>query len=120
MKEQSVVYVKLEYEEALQSKRDILASQVGLLRMLQFMRHYRLLRMEELKLKAKTYRKIKDLITNINKIKTNLPRIKVPQLKKDKDEEFREKIKETATSNYDDSLETQLQEIQNRLREIGG
>ncbi|MCK4647798.1 hypothetical protein KAT24_02625 [Candidatus Pacearchaeota archaeon] len=121
MKEESLVYVKLEYDEALQSKKDILSSQVNLLKIIKVIRHYRVLRLEELKEKAKMYRKIKELIANIKKIKTNFPKIKIPQLKKsDEEKEFKEKIKETQESDHDDILETQLQEIQNKLRAIGG
>ena len=120
MKEESLVYVKLEYDEALQSKRDVLAAQVGLLRMIKLIRHYRLLRLEELKIKAQMYRKIKELTSNIKKIKTSFPQVKIPPLKKSNDEEFVRKIKETRTSNEDDGLDIQLQEIQERLRSIGG
>ena len=120
MKEESLVYVRLEYNEALQSKKDILASQAGLLKIIRIIRHYKLLRLEELKVKAKMYRKIKELIANIKKIKTSFPMIKMPQLKKSEEE------KENITKNIrerqgeDDALETQLQEIQNKLRAIGG
>jgi len=120
MKEESVVYVKLEYEEALQSKRDILTAQVGLLKTIKIVKNYRILRLEELKLKEKMYRKIKDLISNIKKIKTSFPTVKIPQLKKSDEEIFREKIKETKKSNGDDGLDIQLQEIQEKLRSIGG
>ncbi len=121
MKEENLVYVKLEYGEALQSKKDILASQVGLLKIMKVIRHYRFLRLEELRMKAKMYRKIKELIANIKKIKTNFPTIKIPQLKKDDEEkEFGKKIRETQESSYDDTLEIQLQDIQNKLRDIGG
>ncbi len=121
MKEENFVYVKLEYEEALESKKDLLASQVNLLRIIQMIRKYRLLRLEELKIKAKMYRKIKELVANIKKIKTDLPNVKVPQIKKSSEEEyFRNKIKETVGSEYDNSLEIQLQEIQEKLRDIGG
>ncbi len=121
MKEENPVYVKLEYEEALQSKKDILASQVGLLKIMRLIRRYKLLRLEELRMKAKIYRKIKELVLNIKKIKTTLPTIKIPQLKKDKEEEeFEKKIKDISGSNYDDSLEIQLQDIQSKLRNIGG
>ena len=120
MKEESVVYVKLEYEEALQSKRDILAAQIGLLKIIKMMKNYRIIRLEELKLKEKMYKKIKDLISNIKKIKTSFPTVKVPQLKKSDDELFREKLKETKKSSGDDGLDAQLQEIQDKLRAIGG
>jgi hypothetical protein len=121
MKEENLVYVKLEYEEALESKRDILASQASLLRIIQAMRHYRLLRLEELRVKAQVYRKIKELITSINKIKENLPQIKIPSIKKkDEEKEFVKKIKDKQEIDYDDSLDSQLREIQERLRSIGG
>jgi hypothetical protein len=87
MKEENPVYVKLEYDEALQSKRDILLLQMNLLKIIKIIKHYRLLRLEELKIKATAYRRLKDLITNLRKIKTNLPKIKVPQLKKDHEED---------------------------------
>ncbi len=121
MKEENLVYVKLEYGEALQSKRDILASQVDLLKMIQRIRHYRLLRLEELKIKAKMYRQIKELLANIKEIKANLPMIKLSKIKKSEEEkEFTKKIRETPGNDYDNSLEIQLQEIQNKLRDIGG
>ena len=121
MKEENFVYVKLEYEEALQSKRDILASQVSLLRIIQMMRQYKLLRLEELKIKARVYSKIKELVANIKKIKMNLPMVKIPQIKKsDEETEFRKKLTKTSGNEYDDGLEIQLQEIQRKLRNIGG
>ena len=121
MKEENLVYVKLEYEEALESKRDLLASQVSLLRITQMLRRYRLLRLEELKIKAKMYRRIKELVANIKKIKMDLPHVKIPQIKKsDEEKEFIKKIKETTGSEYDNSLEIQLQEIQEKLKNIGG
>jgi len=121
MKEENPVYVKLENDEALQSKRDILLLQMSLLRIMKIIKHYRLLRLEELKIKATTYRRLKDLITNLRKIKTNLPKIKVPHLKKGHEEdEFGKKIRETKEKEPDDGLETQLQEIQEKLMAIGG
>ena len=111
MKDENPVYVKLEYEEALESKKDILSSQVSLLRIIQMIRKYRLFRLEELKIKAKVYKKIK----------TDLPHVKIPQIKKtDEEKEFVKRIKETTGSEYDNSLEIQLQEIQEKLRDIGG
>ncbi len=119
MKEESVVYVKLEYNEALQSKKDILASQVGLLKTIQAIRNYRVLRLEELRMKTKIYKKIKELISNIKKIKTTLPAIKIHQLKKTEEEKnLGKKIKEAHEK--DDGLEIQLQDIQSKLRDIGG
>ena len=85
------------------------------------MRQYKLLRLEELKIKAKMYRKIKELIANIKKIKTDLPHVKIPQIKKtDEEMEIRKKLMKTGGDEYDNNLEIQLQDIQRKLRDIGG
>ena len=119
MKEESVVYVKLEYDEALQSKKDIISSQVSLLKTIQAIRHYKILRLEELKIKEQMHRKIKELTTSIKKIYANIPTIKIPQLKNSEEEKnVGKKIKEAHEK--DDGLEIQLQEIQNKLKKIGG
>jgi len=120
MKEENFVYVRLEYEEALQSKRDILASQADLLRITQMIRKYRLLRLEELKLKAQFSRKLKELKTKKKKIKTGLPPLKVPSIKKDEEETKLTKIIKSKKESYDDGLESQLREIQEKLKAIGG
>ena len=115
MKNENLIHVKLEYGEALQSKRDTLSSEMNLLRIAKMIKKYRLLRLEELKIKLKLHRKIKEIITNIKKIQTTLPILKIPEiLKKDKEIEEPDKlpIKE---KQYDESLESQLQEIQDKL-----
>lgn len=115
MKNENLIHVKLEYGEALQSKRDILSSEMNLLRITKMIKKYRLLRLEELKIKLKLYRKIKEIITNIKKMQITLPKLEIPKiLKKDKEIEEPDKlpIKERE---YDESLESQLQEIQDKL-----
>lgn len=118
-KEENPVYVRLSYPEAIQSKRDILSLQMSLLKMIKLIRNYKLLRLEELRYKAKTYRRINELTLNIRKIKTELPKIKVPQINK-KEDEFKERVSAVKTSQPDDGLESQLREIQEKLRAIGG
>ncbi len=118
MKEENPVYVKLDYSEAVQSKRDILSLQLSLLKLIKTIRNYRVLRLEELRSKARTYRRIKDLTLNIKKIKTELPKVNVPQIKKKDEGEF--EVKTTGNSGTDDALEAQLKEIQKKLRAIGG
>ena len=120
MKEESFVYVKLEYEEALQAKRDILNTQVNLLKIMQMTRRYRFLRLEELKMKEKLYKKLKELIASIRRIKTDLPKMQIPQIEKvDGQKEIKKKVKGAEDETYDDSLEIQLREIQKKLENIG-
>ncbi len=119
MKEENPVYIKLEYNEALQAKRDILFLQGDLLRIIKIIRTYKALRLEELRTKTKTYRKIKELMFNIKKIKTDLPKINLHPIKKEENE-IRKTINKVKDKDADDTLENQLQEIQEKLRSIGG
>ncbi|GAI84149.1 unnamed protein product, partial [marine sediment metagenome] len=55
MSSENLIHVKLEYDEALQSKKDILSSEISLLRIAKAIKKHRLLRSDELKTKAKLY-----------------------------------------------------------------
>ena len=115
MKNENLIHIKLEHGEAIQSKKDILSSEMNLLKIAKTTREYRFLRLEELKLKLKLHRKIKETITNIKNMQTTLPTLKIPEiLKKDKEIEEPSKLP-VKQKKYDGSLESQLQEIQDRL-----
>jgi hypothetical protein len=122
MKSENLIHVKLEYQEAINSKRDILSSEMNFLRTAGLIKKYRLLRMNELKTKLKLHRKIKEMLLNLKKMQTTLPKVKIPEiLNKDK-EITEEPKKKTATKvkekQYDLSLESQLEEIQDRLNDL--
>ncbi|MFH1801675.1 MAG: hypothetical protein ABH804_02470 [archaeon] len=118
MKE-NLIHIKLEYSEAVQSKKDVLSSEMSLLKIAKTIKRYRALRSEEIKMKSKLYKEIKETSMNLRKMQTILPKIEIPQIiKKNNSEEFEEKIKKTKEQNYDQSLEAQLREIQERLRTI--
>jgi hypothetical protein len=119
MKEENPVYVRLSYDEALLAKRDVLSLQGDLLRIIKIIRTYKALRLQELKIKAKTYRKIKELILNIKKIKTELPKIKTRPIKREENP-IRDSISKSIDKDENNDLEDQLQEIQAKLRSIGG
>ena len=117
MKNENLIHIRLGYKEVIQSKKDILSSEMDLLKIVKAIKKYRFLRLEELKMKLKLYRKIKEIKNNIKKLQTMLPTLKIPEiLKKDKDsKEIEKKIKE---KQYDKTLESQLQEIQNKLKAL--
>jgi hypothetical protein len=119
MKNENLIHVKLEYDEALQSKREVLSSEMNLLRIAKTIKNYHILRSNELKRKLKLYRKIREIITSIKNIQITLPELKIPEiLKKDKEIEEPKKV-QVKERQYDDSLESQLQEIQDKLKSIG-
>ena len=115
------IHIKLEYNEALQSKKDVLNSELGLLKIAKAMKKYQILRSDELKTKLRLHRKLKELKTNITKLQQVLPKVKIPEIlegKREKEEEkiIKPKIEKRA---HDNSLELQLQEIQERLKQLG-
>ena len=57
-KSTTLVHIKLDYEEALQTKRDMLSSQADLIKLLAALKRYKKLRQEELRLKSVLKRKL--------------------------------------------------------------
>jgi len=119
MKNENLIHVKLEYGEALQSKRDVLSSEMNLLRIAKTIKNYHILRAEELKTKSKLHRRLRETITNVKKAQITLPKLKNLEILK-KGEEIKEPKKvQVKEKKYDDYLESELQEIQEKLKSIG-
>jgi hypothetical protein len=129
MKEESIVHIKVDYEEALQSKKDLLSSEVNFLKILKIIKKYELLRREELNNKIRMQNKIRDLKANLTKINQIFPKIKLPDILKkkmiiekevpkvvEKPVEVPIKVKEETE---EDDLEVQLREIQDKLKRLG-
>lgn len=121
MKSENLIHIKLEYPEAVQSKKDILSSQRDLIELLKTIKRYTLLRKEELNIKLKIYKKIKELKTNLGNLHQIIPKIKIPEILKKGAEETKEEFKESKKKKepYDRDLESQLEEIQERLKRLG-
>ncbi len=127
-----LIHIRLEYEEALRAKRDIIASKIGLLRIARATKRYSSLRLEELDAKVKLYKLIKSLKLNVNNLRATLPKIRIPDILKKEEEskkdempkegkevkEIRKKIEETEEKEYSGDLEFQLEEIQRKLSAI--
>ncbi|MCK5043382.1 hypothetical protein KAR52_00040 [Candidatus Pacearchaeota archaeon] len=117
MKNENLIHVKLEYGEALQSKRNVLSSEMNLLRITKSTKRYKLLRSEELKLKISLLKKIKDFLMGIKKLQITLPKLEIPEILKD--EKNFEKIKsKIEVEEYDENLESQLKDIQEKLNSL--
>jgi hypothetical protein len=114
MIDENPVYFKLDYNESLESKKDILYSEMSLLSLLKIIKKYNVWRSGELEAKTQLYKRIKELELAVKKIKTSLPFLKIPE--KEKKEELKKEvkiIKKDEDLDYD--LKLQLQEIQNKL-----
>ena len=120
MPNENLIHIKLERDEALESKRDILGSQIVLLRILKRINAYRVYRARELELKLTLNKKMKELRTNITTLQRILPQLKVPKmLRKETDAEGKKVSKKSSVMVIKDlSIEGQLQEIQRKLDDL--
>ncbi len=114
----NLIHIKLEQSEAIKSKKDILESEVNLLKIIKILKRYNSFRSEELKTKVKLHRKLVEIRTILSKLQKILPKIEIPEILKD-NEEFKEKSESKKIEEpYDEEIEHQLQEIQNKLRNL--
>jgi len=120
-KKESLIHVKLETEEAIEDKRNLLMSKADIIELVHAIKRYHKLRNQELKLKIKIYNKIKIIKNDLKRLQTNLPKIKLNQIphhhiqEKPNSSEIRNQIKSQKTNNV---IDRELEEIQRKLREL--
>ena len=121
MKSENLIHIKFEYDSALDCKKDILSSEIDLLRMSQKLENYHDLRDQELDLKIKVEKKIKALKLDIGRLQNLLPKIKIPKILKPETERKEEPVhREVVKKPKEDKIESELQEIQKRLSSLQG
>jgi hypothetical protein len=120
MTDENLIHIKLEYKEALQSKKDLLSSQMALLKAEKTIRGYRSYRTQGFELRENLSKKIKGLKSSMWNLQKSLPKLKIPGiLKKEVLEEEKHEYPEGGEM-YDGDLEKQLHDIQRRLKELQG
>ncbi|MDO8528835.1 MAG: hypothetical protein Q7S06_03005 [Nanoarchaeota archaeon] len=106
----NLIHVKINEDEALEARRNLLTSEENLLETIKSVKKYFVLRNEELRLKIKFQKNIKEFGSSIKKIENSFPEMNdSPVLKKTR------KVAEKQTI-QDKSLETELNEIRDKLR----
>ncbi len=120
MASDNLIHVKLDYEEALTSKKDILSSQIALLKIARTIKSYGSIRIRELELKLQLQKSFKELKTSLNKLNKILPNPTIPEIirREEPQQTTVKKSKHVPVKHPDESLENQLQEIQRRLGEL--
>jgi len=109
------VYFRLGYFESLEAKKDLLSSEMSFLNIIKIARRHNLLRKEEIEIKAKIYKAIKDLEIALRKTKASFPFLKIPERAK---REVLKKETGTIRRNIDEDLEGELRKIQEKLKSI--
>jgi hypothetical protein len=117
------VHFKIGYEDSLDAKKNILYSQVSLLNLVKIVKRYKAWRAGELEIKSQLFKSMGEMDLSIKKAKSYLPYLKMPEEEKAPAEPQPKKgKKETAAvkndSDADDELNSQLQNIQDRLNSL--
>ena len=105
-------YIKLEYEESLDTKKNLLSSQLNLLRTSKNLRNYKILRTKEIALKNKLNIALKALKAKISLIQSTFPE---KQKGKSNIPEKKERIVEL---NKQQNIQRQLEDIQGKLARL--
>lgn len=121
-KEEPLIHLRFQNIEAKRAKKDILSSEISLLKISKAIKNYQVLRIEELKRKEKIQSKMKTIKSDLTKLHKLLPKIKMPKILKKEEEKQKEtkipekkKIKDVETYG---TIEDQLRNIQERLQAL--
>ncbi|MFH1358454.1 MAG: hypothetical protein ABIH37_01035 [archaeon] len=106
-------HVKIEYEEALSAKKEILSSQIDLLNIQKKMRDYKALRKKEFSLKNKLKSDFSSLKSKINTFTTTLPEDE-PYLKASS-----KKKQKIIEKDQPKDIQKELEEIREKLSKLG-
>jgi len=110
-KEENLIHVKIGYDEGVESKKNLLNSEINLLNIAKIIRVYRLLRIDELRLKLQIIKKMKSINLNIKRLEKIVPKVKIP-------EKSREVRIKTPVEKYDNNIEKELRKIQEKLNTL--
>lgn len=118
-KEESLIHLRFGYSEAMNAKKDILSSQLNVLKIVQSINNYKKLKEEELKKNEKISLKIKSAKSDLTKLHRLLPKLKIPKILEKKEEKIKTDIeeKQTKVTRYG-TVEDQLRQIQEKLKNL--
>jgi hypothetical protein len=116
--ENNLIHLRFNPSETITGKKDILMSEISLLKIGQNLSNYKKLRLEEIKRKEKIQAKIKLIKKDLAKLHRALPKIKIPKILEKENPKIEKKgIKEDTVKKYG-TVEDQLKEIQARLKSL--
>tara|TARA_Y100000310_G_scaffold337828_1_gene425903 strand:+ start:418 stop:804 length:387 start_codon:yes stop_codon:yes gene_type:complete len=114
-KKENIIYSRLSSADATDTKRNILEMEASLLAIMQNIESYKDLRKRELMWKIKLKRNYKNIDNNIKEILNLVP--KTPNVKKI-EIEHKERKKKGLKTQVGMNIESELMDIQNKLKEM--
>lgn len=106
------LHVRIDYDEAIDSKRNILTTQINLINMQKAIENFKDFKKDESVLKLAIKSKLNSAVSKINSFKKIMPKVHEKKDEKERISEITEKTKEH-------SLENELKEIQEKLARLG-
>ena len=116
MVDQKLIHLKFEYEEARESKMQLLKLQERILNVEQIINNYNSIRMQEFDKKLMLSTKIKSVLNDLRKIHRLLPKEGIPEILKEIKEDVQETRIERKGKKYNPDIESQLKDIQDKLK----
>ena len=106
-------YIKIDYNEALNAKRDLLLAEINSIELIKKIKGYRFLKKEESNVKNKLRKEISSIKSSLNLLESNLP-TEIKEIKdkmhiKSKNKEKYKKVQER------DNLKSELEDIRRKL-----
>jgi len=117
MAKENPVYFKLGYDESVESKKDILSTEVSLLNLIKSIKKYESIRIEEFKIKSQISKAVKKLNLDMRQTQSSFPFLNIPKIIKKED--YQKKEIRTTKDKFDNNLENELKEIQDKLASLG-
>jgi len=104
-------HIRIDYEEALSSKKQLLSAELNLLHIIKKMKNYKVLRKKEIQTKTSLKSELSALKSKINLIQSTFPQEEAPV-----------KINNKTTSletKKSQNLQTELEDIKSKLAKLG-
>src|SRR4030042_2045630 len=80
MKNEKLIHIMFDYSAAVQSKKDILSTEVDLLKINQKLKRYIEYRMKELEIKDRLERKLRAMKLDLGKVQNLMPVLQIPEI----------------------------------------
>jgi len=118
------IHIKLEYPEAVESKKNMLLLEKSMLQIVKHMRAYDLLRKREFNIKTEIKKNFANLVTLISTIESHIPKeeaeFKQEVYKKEiKAQNLYKKHQKKVTEQKKSEIENQIDEIRAKLAQLG-
>jgi len=129
VKNDNLMHIRVDYEGAKTSKKDLLMTEISVIKTVQTLHAYKLLKLEEYEARSRLQAKVKEARLTLLNLQRVLPKVKIPDTFTEEifhegaHEENKEKTKTITRpriiKTHEDPLEAQLREIQEKLSKLG-